>query len=143
MYNEHNTYKCNNTWSRAYIVSVRVPLDDSFAALAFQKPSGSSDFKGMLHLETLRVDATGSSDIYLQGHAAAARIRLSGSSDVKSFDFDADVVDIDASGSSDVNITANKELRVKASGSSDVIYKGNALVTRVNTSGSSELSKKN
>lgn len=104
--------------------------------------SGSSDFKGGINVKNLTLHQSGSSDVKLNGGANDIRIDLSGASDVNAFDFAVDNCTIDASGSSDVHITVNKELNVNSSGSSDVYYKGTAEVIKSHTSGSSSVSKK-
>jgi len=105
--------------------------------------SGSSDFRGKLRVNNLRLTASGSSDYYLDGVATNAKINVSGSSDVKAFELETDFCDVNASGASDVSITAQKELKVKASGSSDVNYKGNATIREISTNGSSDVKKRN
>ncbi|TDX00719.1 head GIN domain-containing protein [Dinghuibacter silviterrae] len=104
--------------------------------------SGSSDFKGAVHTNQLQLQQSGSSDANISGTAGTASIHLNGSSDVKAYDLSVDVCTISAHGSSDTHITVNKELSVYNSGSSDVNYKGNAVVKEFHSSGSSEINKK-
>lgn len=104
--------------------------------------SGSSDFKGMVTATNLRLSGSGSSDFIISGSTTNVRIDISGASDVKGFDLVADYCEASASGASDVNITVNKELKVKASGASDISYKGNGVVKEVSTSGASDVKKK-
>ena len=85
--------------------------------------SGSSDFKGAIEATNIRLNSSGSSDI-------------------KAYDFAVDYCDINCSGTSDVEITVNKELSVNVSGASNVSYKGTAVVRDIKTSGSSSLRKK-
>ncbi len=104
--------------------------------------SGSSDFKGAIEASNIRLNSSGSSDYKLSGKAESIKINLSGSSDVKAYEFAADYCDISCSGTSDVEITVNKELSVNVSGASNVSYKGTAVVRDIKTSGSSNLRKK-
>lgn len=104
--------------------------------------SGSSDFKGDVSAQNLKLSGSGSSDFVISGSAANLRIDLSGASDVKGFDLASDYCDASASGASDINITVNKELKVKASGACDVSYKGNGMIKEVSTSGASDVKKK-
>ncbi len=101
--------------------------------------NGSSDFKGSVEAVTCNVKCSGSSDCIISGKADICDISMSGSSDFKGFDFVVEKLNCNTSGSSDIQITCNKELSVKASGSSDVHYKGTATVTSKNLSGSSDL----
>ncbi|TAD85196.1 MAG: DUF2807 domain-containing protein [Bacteroidetes bacterium] len=112
--------------------------DDLFVEL-----SGSSDFRGNLRITNLRLEAHGSSDFQLRGKATTAKITLSGSSDVKAFELETDFCEINTSGASDVNITVQKEMKVKASGSSDVKYRGAGSLREVSSSGASTVKKIN
>lgn len=104
--------------------------------------SGSSDFKGGIQATQLQLHQTGSSDAVVNGTATNADIHLSGSSDFKGYEMSVDVCTIDAHGSSDTQITVNKELSVSNGGSSDVYYKGNAVLKETHSSGSSNISKR-
>ena len=104
--------------------------------------SGSSDFKGSVKVGELSMDQSGSSDAEINGHANNLSVHLSGASDIKGFNLVVDNCTAHASGSSDLNITVNKELNVQASGSSDVYYKGSGVIKDVHSSGSSSVSKK-
>jgi hypothetical protein len=104
--------------------------------------SGSSDFKGNVVCKNLKVSSSGSSDYRMSGTTENLKVNLSGSSDMKSFGLSADYCDINCSGTSDVEITVNKELKVNLSGASDVNYKGQAIVREMKTSGSSSVKKR-
>lgn len=104
--------------------------------------SGASDFKGGVQANQLSLHQSGSSDATVNGTAVNAEIHLSGSSDFKGYSMSVDACSVEASGSSDTQITVNKELRVSNSGSSDVYYKGNAVILDVHSSGSSSVSKR-
>jgi hypothetical protein len=108
----------------------------------FVQISGSSDFKGALECKNLRLSSSGSSDYKITGKAENLEVNISGSSDMKAFDFATDFCDISCSGTSDVEITVNKELKVNISGASNVSYKGTAIIRDMKTSGSSNLRKK-
>ena len=104
--------------------------------------SGASDFRGNVDVENLRLSTSGASDVLVGGKATHARVNISGSSDIKAFDLNVDYADVNASGSSDVSITVQKEIKVEASGASDINYKGAGIVRQVSLSGSSDLKKK-
>lgn len=105
--------------------------------------SGSSDFKGVLKASNVKLSGSGSSDFLVGGQCTNLRVDISGASDVKAFDLRADFVDIEASGASDVQITAEKEMKVVASGASDVLYRGNAIIKQISASGASDIKKRN
>lgn len=104
--------------------------------------TGSSDFKGTVKVNELSLDQRGSSDATISGQANNVTINISGSSDVRGYGLVVDNCTAQASGSSDLNITVNKELNAHASGSSDIYYKGAAVIKDLHSSGSSTVSKK-
>ncbi len=103
--------------------------------------SGASDFNGEVDVENLNIEQSGSSDITIKGRAVNARIEASGASDIKGFDLNTDYLDLDVSGASDAKVFVNKEMNVKASGASDIRYKGDAVIKEYNVSGASSLKK--
>ena len=103
--------------------------------------AGSSDLKGTVDIENLKANMSGASDITISGKVGFLNIDASGSSDFKDYDLVVQNCDAHVSGSSDVQITIEKELNATASGSSDIRYRGNAVIRKVNTSGSSSVKK--
>ncbi len=104
--------------------------------------NGASSFKGAIKVDDLSLDLSGASDVKLNGFAASVSIQSSGASDVKGYELVADICTAKASGASDINITVNKELNASASGASDIYYKGEAVVKKMNSSGASSIVKK-
>ncbi len=103
--------------------------------------AGSSDLKGAVEIENLRANMSGASDISISGKVSSLNIDASGSSDFKDYDLVVQTCDAHVSGSSDVQITVEKELNATASGSSDIRFRGNAVMRKINTSGSSSIKK--
>jgi hypothetical protein len=68
-------------------------------------------------------------------------IEASGASDFKGYDLKTDYCDVNISGASGVQIWVNKELSAKASGASDVRYRGEGLIRDIKTSGASSVSR--
>ena len=101
--------------------------------------AGSSDFKGSIEAKTCLLKFRGSSDCNISGKADVCEMSLAGSSDFKGYDFVVNKLTCSASGSSDVKVTCNEELSVKASGSSDISYRGSAKIIDKQTSGSSDI----
>lgn len=104
--------------------------------------SGGSDLYGELQVTTLSIDISGGSDAKLTGKTTTLSVEASGGSDFHGYDLNADNCTVDASGGSDMYITVSKELNIKASGGSDVSYKGSPVIKEMNVSGSSDVSKK-
>jgi hypothetical protein len=105
------------------------------------KISGASDFKGQLNIGELNVKLSGASDMRLSGNVKNINVECSGASDFKSYDLTSETASIKASGASDVSIAVNKEIIVKASGASNVYYKGDATIKEKHSSGASSISK--
>ncbi len=104
--------------------------------------SGASNMMGNLEVQKLMVDLSGASDLSLTGTVGQLNIDASGASDFNGFDLAVDYCDVNVSGASDVKITVNKELSAKASGASDVKYKGKGMIRDIKTSGSSSISRR-
>ncbi|MEO6542204.1 MAG: head GIN domain-containing protein [Ferruginibacter sp.] len=105
--------------------------------------SGACDFTGVVKLKTLSLNLSGASDVKISGTANAVDIISSGASDVKGYDLVTNNCNVNVSGASDINITVNTELNAMASGASNVYFKGAALIREMNSSGSSNISRKN
>jgi hypothetical protein len=104
--------------------------------------SGGCDFKGRVDVNKLTIDQSGGSDVNISGTASKVSISASGGSDFNGSSLITDFCDADASGGSDVEITANKEITAKASGASDISYKGAASLIESKSSGASNVSKR-
>ena len=103
--------------------------------------TGASNFKGAVDAVDLEVDQSGASDARIGGRVSNFRVDLSGASSLKGYELSADVVDIDVSGASNAQINAVKELKVEASGASDVRYRGSGVLKEINSSGASSVRK--
>ena len=101
--------------------------------------SGGSDFKGKVEVENLRVAQSGGSDINIAGKATTLSVEAHGGSDFNGYDLITEICDLEASGGSDIEITANKELSAQASGASDIHYKGQPNVKEARASGASSV----
>jgi hypothetical protein len=104
--------------------------------------SGASDFNGAMLVSDLVLHQSGSSDSKISGRAERVKIDVSGASDVKGYEMEVNYCDVEASGASDIQITVNKELSARASGASDIYYKGSGLIRDVKSSGASSITKK-
>ena len=104
--------------------------------------SGGCDFKGRVEVNKLTVDQSGGSDVDISGKATKVIINASGGSDFNGYSLVTDFCDAEASGGSDIEITANKEINAKATGASDISYKGSASLIGTKSSGASNVSKK-
>ncbi len=104
--------------------------------------SGGSDLKGKLNANHLVIKQSGGSDVNLSGNVKDLEVDASGGSDLDGYDLVTDNTSLHVSGGCDSHLTVNKELRIVASGGSEVSYKGTASVKEIKTSGSSSVTRK-
>lgn len=103
--------------------------------------SGASDMKGQVDIGSLTADISGASDMSVSGRIENLKIDASGASDLKNYGLVVQTCDADASGASDIKITVEKELSATASGASDIIIRGNAVIKKMKQSGASTVRK--
>jgi hypothetical protein len=101
--------------------------------------SGGSDFKGTVDVSKLIVRQSGGSDVRISGKASTLDVDASGGSDFKGYDLAAEVCQLEASGASDIEVTANREVSARASGASDITYRGKPAVKEAKSSGASSV----
>lgn len=101
--------------------------------------SGGSDFSGKVDVSKLMVNQSGGSDVKITGKTSTLAVDASGGSDFKGYDLTADVCDLEASGGSDIEVTANQAISARASGASDIYYKGSPTIKEAKASGASSV----
>ena len=104
--------------------------------------SGGSDVKFEATGGKIDSKATGGSDMTLRGKVASFSVSASGGSDINAKDLEAVKVDASASGGSDVHVYVTTELKANANGGSDIFYKGNPAKISRDSSGGSDITKK-
>ena len=109
--------------------------DDFMASVA-----GSGDVELAIEAQNLKASISGSGDMELEGRATNLEVSVSGSGDINAYDLVADNVDAQVSGSADLEVTANKMIRARVSGSGDITYKGNPEKIDTKSSGSGDIS---
>ena len=102
------------------------------------KTSGSSDIECAVAVGALTLDSNGSSDILISGTARTLKIEASGSSDVSAYELVAAEAQVKTSGSSDAQVNA-KILDARATGSSDIRYRGSPQKLNTSDSGSASI----
>lgn len=105
--------------------------------------SGASEIKGKIRADRLKATLSGASDARLTGTATEIQLTCSGASDFKSADLVTERCIAVVSGASDVRVTVNQSLKVKASGASDFFYKGTPQKTEIEKSGGSDVGNRN
>ena len=92
--------------------------------------TGASEATIELKSPKVSADLTGASTVSLKGEAKEFSVKGSGSSNVKCFGLLTEETSIDMSGACEAEVSASVKLDVRASGASDVRYKGNAAVSQ-------------
>jgi len=103
--------------------------------------SGSSNVEALITTKFIDINISGASMVYLTGQSNKADFNLSGSSIISAEKFETTDLDLDASGSSSVNIKVSDKIEASLSGGSTLRYSGNARITEEDTSGSSRIIK--
>lgn len=99
---------------------------------------GASNLKGNIYAKKLKISLDGASGVQVtKGTADQLVVEASGASKFRGYALEARKCDASASGASDIMITVEDELNVKASGASKVQYKGDAVIREIRTSGAS------
>ena len=101
--------------------------------------SGGSDVELDLEVDKLECTISGGSDVDLIGSADVLILNASGGSDFDGFKFKVKEATVRASGGSDSNVYASESIDVRATGASDVDYKGNPSITKLKSSGASDI----
>jgi hypothetical protein len=101
--------------------------------------SGGSDINVAIAVNELDVATSGGSDVELTGSARFASVTSSGGSDFDATDFTTSEADLRSSGGSDVRITVSDRLVARASGGSDITYRGQPAEVDVSSSGGADI----
>lgn len=113
------------------------------AGVLMYQLTGASDYKGEVSANSIDIDGSGASNIELTGNVDDLAIEVSGASSAKLFNLTAKGAILRASGASNIGVTVTEILRANSSGASDINYKGNPNVKESNTSGASNIRRRN
>lgn len=86
---------------------------------------------------------SGAAALKLKGSANSLTADISGAANLKAYGLKTNEVDVDASGASSAEVTANTKLKAHSSGASEILYQGKAENKEVNASGASSVSMHN
>lgn len=104
--------------------------------------TGGSEVAGQFKAGDLKISLSGGSEATVSGSSASLSINANGGSSYNGYQLSADNCQADASGGSGIYVTANKEMSGKASGGSDIYYKGAAAIKSSESSGGSGIRRK-
>jgi len=149
----------NSNWRKDLKAVIEIPY------IEYIKASGACDisFNGKFEGKICNVDMDNASDVKhfeyygdtislniddasgcsMQGEANHVKISGKGASDTHMFNLTTETLDINLSGSSDAEVTVNKRITGKISGSATLKYRGNADCLELKKSGSADIIKKN
>ena len=102
--------------------------------------AGSGDVNLSVETSDFKASLSGSGDMEFDGSADNFKVSVAGSGDIDAFGLSADYVEASVAGSADLNVTANKGIKARVSGSGDITYKGNPSKIDNKTSGSGDIS---
>ena len=103
--------------------------------------TGASTFNGTMNIDKLNSKLTGASNLNLTGTSASIELDATGASNLSDYGFETNSLTCDLEGASNVYLTIQQTLDVKASGGSNVYYKGNGVVSSQDLSGGSTIQK--
>lgn len=155
-YNNENILKFDNNKNlRAYISfkdlssieasgACDINFKDKFFTNSFRlKLSGACEIKGAIAVKDLDLEISGATTVRLTGTVENIKLKASGASDLKKYELVTENCIASISGASDIRMTVNKSLSVKASGASSFYYYGNPEKKDISESGASSISKRN
>jgi hypothetical protein len=105
--------------------------------------SGASSFEGQLNVVTVNANLSGASQFKASGTVQTFTGDASGASQFGSFNLVLKDLILELSGASLAEFTVTETISVKASGASNLYYKGNATVVSQDLSGASNLEQVN
>ena len=119
-------------------------LDGEWQAQDFKlELSGACSLDGAIAMEDGVMDISGASSVSLTGKARSLTAEASGASKLRMARFSVDRLTISLSGASSGEMQVEKVLDAEASGASSFEYTGNPEVKRTDTSGASDIDRKN
>jgi len=104
--------------------------------------SGVSKIQGTLQAEDCEIHLAGASECRLGGTSGSTEIIASGASEMKSPNLILQNASVTLEGASEADIYTDGTLNVDLSGSSQLTYKGNATMGKIEISGDSEINHK-
>lgn len=107
------------------------------------KSSGSSNINiNKINSKKTTLDLSGASDIKIVGKTKSLKASTNGSSDLTAKNLDAKAAELNSSGSSNIKVKVGEEIKVQASGASNIEYYGSPRVVSEKRSGSASIKKR-
>ena len=96
--------------------------------------SGASTVLLDIETERLKVDLSGASKLELGGTATEQEVEASGASNYRAYDLQSKAADLRASGASNLRVNVSEDFKAKASGASNIRYRGEPARFHANSS---------
>ena len=103
--------------------------------------TGASTFRGSVSVDELVANLDGAGKMEISGSSNSFDINADGASEMSDFDFATNTLNANLDGGCNISLTVNQKLNVKATGASNVYYKGNGVIESQNLSGASKIVK--
>lgn len=126
------------TASGASRIYLRDPLDVKDLEMNI---SGASRIKGEIKTDFTNARISGASDLDLEGFADEMELDGSGASNITGYDLTTNYLDLELSGASKAELTNEKEMKLRLSGASTLRYKGDGVISSIETSGASKVKR--
>jgi hypothetical protein len=119
-----------------------VVLNNALNAYDFElEMAGASNFEGEVNVASGDIEMRGASNAEINGTAMDAFVDLRGASTIRKYEFEIETLDVKLSGASTAFLTILNSMSVELSGASTLNYKGDPVITHINTSGASSINK--
>jgi len=105
--------------------------------------TGACSFSGTMNIDKLNSNLSGASNLNLLGTSNSIELDATGASNLTDFGFETNSLTCDLDGGCEVSVTVEQSLSVKATGASNVYYKGNGVVSSQDLNGGSTIQKLN
>ena len=115
--------------------------EDTISSDAFETSlAGSGDIVLEVNAKHIKSNLSGSGDITLKGSTDSLETRVSGSGDFHGFDLQSNNTEAYISGSGDIDVVSNSQIKARVSGSGSVEYRGNPELKDTKVAGSGRIS---
>lgn len=101
--------------------------------------SGSGKIALNIEAQNIEGTLTGSGDLNLSGSAAEVNYQLTGSGDIKAAELKSGIAKATITGSGDIEMYSNNEIRASVTGSGDIFCYGNPNKQQIKTTGSGDI----
>ncbi len=103
--------------------------------------TGAAEVSGSIEVDDLVAKLLGASILDISGNSNSFDIDASGASQMTGFDFATNTLKTDLTGASNISLVVNQKLDVKASGASNVRYKGSGVINNQDLKDASQIIK--